>query len=257
VFPLRDNLPTDRTPVVTIAFIVINVFVYLFLQPKSGIDFSGNSLNQADLFHYGAIPYELTRPGQHCDLVNQGQQVACGSGVRSDIPTWLTLLTSMFSHAGLLHLGGNMLFLWIFGNNVEDAMGPVRFVLFYLLGGLAAIALQTAINPDSVVPTLGASGAIAAVLGGYLVTYPRARVLTLIFLVVFFTFIELPAILFLFIWFAQQAIFGAIGLTNPSGGGGGVAYFAHVGGFAFGLLAVRLFAHRRSQAYEGPRLPRF
>jgi membrane associated rhomboid family serine protease len=250
VFPLRDNIPTDRTPVVTIAFIVINCFVYLFLQPKSGIDLSGNSLNQADLFHYGAIPYELTHPGQHCDLVNQGAQVACGTTLRTDIPTPLTLLTSMFTHAGLLHLGGNMLFLWIFGNNVEDAMGPVRFVVFYILGGLAAVALQTAINPDAVVPTLGASGAIAAILGGYLITYPRARVLTLIFLVVFFTFIELPALLFLFIWFAQQAIFGAIGLTNPTGDGGGVAYFAHVGGFAFGLLAIRLFARRRSGTYE-------
>ena len=112
------------------------------------------------------------------------------------------------------------------------------------------VAVARAIDPDSVVPTLGASGAIAAVLGAYLITYPRARVLTLIFLVVFFTFIELPALLFLFIWFAQQAIFGAIGLTNPSGDGGGVAYFAHVGGFLFGLLAIRLFTHRRSRAYE-------
>jgi membrane associated rhomboid family serine protease len=252
VFPLRDNLPTDRTPVVTIAFIVVNVFVYLFLQPKTGIDLSGNSLKQADLFHYGAIPYELTHPGQHCDVIDQGARVACATEEPTTIPTALTLLTSMFTHAGLLHLGGNMLFLWIFGNNVEDAMGPVRFVVFYLLGGVAAVALQTAINPDAVVPTLGASGAIAGVLGGYLVTYPRARVLTLIFLVVFFTFIELPAVLFLFIWFAQQAIFGAIGLTNPTGDGGGVAYFAHVGGFAFGLLAVRLFAHRRSASYERP-----
>ncbi len=252
MFPLRDNLPTDRTPVVTIAFIVINVVVYLFFQPKTGIDLNGNSLDQADLFRYGAIPYELTHPGQHCDVVEQGSQVACGTAIRSDIPTALTLLTSMFTHAGLLHLGGNMLFLWIFGNNVEDAMGPVRFVVFYLLGGVAALALQTAINPDAVVPTLGASGAIAGVLGGYLVTYPRARVLTLIFLIVFFTFIELPAIVFLFIWVAQQAIFAAIGLTNPTGDGGGVAYFAHIGGFAFGLLAVRLFARRRSAAYQRP-----
>ena len=104
-------------------------------------------------------------------------------------------------------------------------------------------------------PTLGASGAIAGVLGGYIVLYPRARVLTLVFLIIFFTFIELPAVLFLFIWFAQQAIFGAVDLTTPSGGGGGVAYFAHVGGFAFGLLAVRLFAKRRSTAYGQPKYP--
>jgi membrane associated rhomboid family serine protease len=241
---------------VTIALIVINVFVYLFLQPKSGIDFGGNSLNQSALFHYGAIPYELTNPGQHCDIVNQGTAVACDKGLNDGgIPTWLTVFTSMFSHAGLLHLGGNMLFLWIFGNNVEDSMGPVRFVVFYLLGGIAALALQTLISPDSTVPTLGASGAIAGVLGGYILIYPRARVLTLIFLIIFFTFIELPAFLFLFIWFAQQAVFGAIGLTNPTGNGGGVAYFAHVGGFAFGLLAIKLFAVRRSAAYGQPKYP--
>jgi membrane associated rhomboid family serine protease len=161
----------------------------------------------------------------------------------------------MFSHAGLLHLGGNMLFLWIFGNNVEDSMGPVRYIIFYLLGGIAALAGQTLIDPNAVVPTLGASGAIAGVLGGYIVIYPRARVLTLIFLIVFFTFIELPAFLFLFIWFAEQAVFGAINLTNPSGGGGGVAYFAHVGGFVFGALAIRLFATRRTKAYGQPKYP--
>ena len=248
MFPLRDNLPTDRLPIVTIALIAINVIVYLFLQPKSGIDFNGGSLNQASLFHYGAIPYELTHPGQHCDLAAKG----CGTQVDDGgIPTYATVFTGMFTHAGLLHLGGNMLFLWIFGNNIEDAMGKVKFLLFYLLGGVAALALQTAIGPDSVVPTLGASGAIAAVLGGYILIYPRARVLTLIFLFVFFTFIEIPAMFFLFIWFAQQAIFGALGLTNAQqSGGGGVAYFAHIGGFVFGLLAVKALAHRRSSAYR-------
>ena len=239
----------------TIALIVINVFVYLFLQPKTGIDFGGNSLTQSSLFHYGAIPYELTHPGQHCELIQQGAAVACDKTLPSDIPTWATVFTGMFTHAGLLHLGGNMLFLWIFGNNVEDAMGPVRFIAFYLLAGIAALALQILVSPDSAVPTLGASGAIAGVLGGYIVLYPRARVLTLIFLIIFFTFIEIPAYLFLFIWFAQQAIFGAVDLTTPSGGGGGVAYFAHVGGFAFGLLAVRLFAKRRSAAYGQPKHP--
>jgi membrane associated rhomboid family serine protease len=134
-------------------------------------------------------------------------------------------------------------------------MGPVRFLIFYLLGGIAALALQTAIDPNSTTPTLGASGAIAGVLGGYILIYPRARVLTLIFLIIFFTFIEIPAYFFLFIWFAQQAVFGAIDLTNPNGGGGGVAYFAHVGGFAFGLLAIKLFAKRRSAAYGQPKYP--
>ncbi|MGZ4268426.1 MAG: rhomboid family intramembrane serine protease [Solirubrobacteraceae bacterium] len=260
MFPLRDNLPTDRLPIVTIALIVINAVVYFLLQPKTGIDFSGNSLDQSALTHYGAIPYELTHPGKHCDLAPgaiacQGMPGVVGKPA-PQLPTYLTVFTGMFSHAGLLHLGGNMLFLWIFGNNVEDAMGRVKFVLFYLLGGIAALALQTAINPDAVVPTLGASGAIAAVLGGYIVLYPRARVLTLIFLIVFFTFVELPAYFFLFIWFAEQAVFGALGLTNgQQSGGGGVAYFAHIGGFAFGLLAVKLFAHRRSSAYGRPKYP--
>jgi membrane associated rhomboid family serine protease len=241
---------------VTIALIVINVFVYLFLQPKSGIDFSGNSLHQDALFHYGAIPYEITNPGQHCEIVQQGTAIACDKRLGDGgIPTLLTIFTSMFSHAGLLHLGGNMLFLWIFGNNVEDSMGPARFLLFYLLAGIAALALQTAIGPNSTTPTLGASGAIAGVLGGYILIYPRARVLTLIFLIIFFTFIEIPAYFFLFIWFAEQAVFGAVDLTNPSGGGGGVAYFAHVGGFVFGALAIKLFAQRRSAAYGQPKYP--
>ena len=137
----------------------------------------------------------------------------------------------MFMHASILHIGGNMLFLWIFGNNVEDSMGRVKFLVFYLLGGLAALALQVAVGPNSTAPTLGASGAIAAVLGGYILLYPRARVLTLVFIILFFTVIELPALVMLGIWFAEQAVFGAAGLTNPTGRGGGVAYFAHVGGF--------------------------
>ena len=242
----------------TIALIVINAFVYLFLQRKSGIDFSGNSLNQESLTHYGAIPYEITHPGDHCDFVGrvvcEGQRGVQGTA-SSQLPTGATIFTSMFTHAGLLHLGGNMLFLWIFGNNVEDSMGHVRFVIFYALGGLAALGLQIVIGPNSTVPTLGASGAIAGVLGGYILIYPRARVLTLIFLFVFFTFIEIPAFFFLFIWFAQQAIFGAIDLTDPTGGSGGVAYFAHIGGFLFGLLAIKLFAVRRSAAYGQPKYP--
>src|SRR5206468_6112220 len=136
-----------------------------------------------------------------------------------------TVFTSMFSHGGLLHLGGNMLFLWIFGNNVEDSMGHVRFLVYYVIGGLAALAGQIIASPDAVVPTIGASGAVAAVLGGYIVLYPRARVLTVVFIILFFTIIELPAIFFLGFWFLQQVVFGWLDLTNPTGGGGGVAYF--------------------------------
>jgi membrane associated rhomboid family serine protease len=150
----------------------------------------------------------------------------------------------MFMHASILHIAGNMLFLWIFGNNVEDAMGPVKFLAFYVVGGGAALALQVAIHPDATAPTVGASGAIAAVLGGYIVLYPRARVVTLVLIIFFFTVVELPALIMLGLWFAEQAVFSAVGLTSP-GTGGGVAYFAHIGGFVFGALAVRALATRR------------
>jgi len=156
----------------------------------------------------------------------------------------------MFLHGGLLHLGGNMLFLWVFGTNVEDAMGRVKFVFFYLFGGFAAMALQIAVDPSTTVPSVGASGAVAAVLGGYLLLYPRARVLTLIFLVVFFTFIEIPAMWFLLIWFGEQLLFGYFNQVDPTGGGGGVAYFAHIGGFLFGVLTVRLLATRYNPDYQ-------
>ena len=160
----------------------------------------------------------------------------CGT---DDAPTYATPFTAMFMHGGLLHLGGNMLFLWIFGNNVEDSMGPFKYVIFYLLGGLAATALHVVTDYDSTIPTLGASGAIAAVLGGYIVLFPRARVVTMIFIVFFFTILELPALLVLGLWFLQQALYGYFELT---GQGGGVAYFAHIGGFVFGLLTIKFFA---------------
>jgi membrane associated rhomboid family serine protease len=257
VFPLKDNIPTRRTPYVTIALIAANVLVF-FLQLRGGGTLFGGPTEQT-VVDWGVIPYEVTHLGDHCDLL-QGQVVCEGqpgvSGQADDQPaTVVTAFSSMFMHAGLLHIGGNMLFLWIFGNNVEDAMGRVRFILFYLLGGLAAIALQTAVDVDAAVPSLGASGAVAGVLGGYLLLYPRAKVLTLVFLVVFFAFIELPAIAFLFIWFAQQAVFGLADLTDPTGEGGGVAYFAHIGGFVFGLLAIKLFADRQQDDYVQPKYP--
>jgi membrane associated rhomboid family serine protease len=255
LFPLKDNLPTERFPLVTVTLILLNVLVYFFGQ-KGGLDFSGNGLDQMALTHYGAIPYEVTHPGEHCDLIASAGNIACtgqpGVSGQADpqLPTGATIFTAMFTHSGLLHLGGNMLFLWIFGNNVEDAMGRFRYLIFYLLGGLAALGLQIAIDPNSTVPTLGASGAIAAVLGGYIVLYPRARVLTVIFLLFFFTIIEIPAIAVLGIWFLQQVLFGYFGLSDPIGDGGGVAYFAHIGGFVAGLLLIKLFAKRRNPAYD-------
>jgi membrane associated rhomboid family serine protease len=240
VFPLKDNIPTERFPLVTLALIAINVVVFLFWQHPTGFD----GVDQAKAIEYGAIPYELTHPGQHCAIA--GAALACGNiPDTGDAPTWMTVFTSMFMHGGFLHIAGNMLFLWIFGNNVEDAMGHVKFVLFYLLGGVAALAGQVLFDPNAVVPTIGASGAVAAVLGAYIVLHPRARVLTLVFIIFFVTIIEIPAIIMLGLWFAQQAFFAAAELSDPLGGGGGVAYWAHIGGFVFGLAAIKLFATRR------------
>jgi membrane associated rhomboid family serine protease len=248
VIPLKDNIPTTTFPIVTIALIVANVLSY-FLWQKGGV-LSGPS--NANVIDYGWIPYEIKHPGQQC--IAQGSGIACGD-VPGQPSVWVTAFTSMFMHGSIVHLGGNMLFLWIFGNNVEDSMGRIKFIVFYLVGGLAALAGQTLIASGSgnAVPLVGASGAIAAVLGGYILLYPRARVLTVIFIIFFFTLVELPAMIVLGIWFLEQIAFGATGLTDPAGDSGGVAYFAHIGGFAFGLLAIRLFAHRQNPAYNNGR----
>jgi len=236
VIPLKDNIPTDRFPYVTVALIIINVLAYLLAIRHGGSLFSGPTPQQE--VKYGAIPFALTHPGDQCGLVQNGQAIGCVKGtLPGAIPTWQTVFTSMFMHASIIHIGGNMIFLWIFGNNVEDSMGPLKFLGFYILGGIAALALQVAISP----------GAIAAVLGGYIVLYPRARVLTLVILIFFFTVIELPAVVMLGIWFAEQAVFAAAGLTTATGSSGGVAYFAHVGGFAFGVATIKLLATRRRQ----------
>ena len=247
MIPIKDNIPTDRFPFVTLALVVIN-FVAYYLAIRHGGSFISGPDTQ-EVVKYGAIPLTLTHPGVHCGVLATPTGVA-GIGcihhsLPGTLPAWETIFTAMFMHASILHIGGNMLFLWIFGNNVEDAMGPVKYLLFYLVGGVAALALQVAIGPNSTAPTLGASGAIAAVLGGYIVLYPRAKVLTLVLIILFFTVIELPAWAMIGIWFVEQAAFAAVNLTNPTGGGGGVAYFAHVGGFAFGLLTVRLLATKR------------
>jgi membrane associated rhomboid family serine protease len=252
VLPLKDNIPTRTTPVITIAIIVICVLVYFFLQ-KGGID----GPSDQSVVKYSAIPYEITHPGDHCGLAQNDTVVCQGEpGVEGTPPpqpaTWLTVLFAMFMHGGLLHLGGNMLFLWIFGNNVEDSMGKFRFAAFYLLGGLAATAAHVVVDPSSTTPTLGASGAIAAVLGGYALLYPRARVITLIFIIIFVTVIELPALLVLGVWFLLQILTAA---SEPLGSGG-VATFAHIGGFVFGLLFIRIFANKVQDDYDrASRLP--
>jgi membrane associated rhomboid family serine protease len=213
VFPLKDNIPTLRFPIVTVTLIALNVIAYFFWQ-KGGITLGSPSSHDylCNLYDYAEVPYEVTHPGD---------QIGVQGCTAPDAPTWLTLFTAMFMHGGLLHLGGNMLFLWIFGNNVEDSMGPFKFLVFYLLSGLAATALQVGVGPDSVVPNLGASGAIAGVLGGYLLLFPHARVITVIFIVFFFTIVELPALLILGFWFVQQILFGYFDLNSAGERGGG------------------------------------
>ena len=251
MFPIKDNIPLARFPIVTVALVAINVIAYL-LSIRHGGSFFGGPADTVAL-HYGAIPYELTHPGSHCDLVSvpgeglssaiacQGQPGVLGSPAAQPA-TWQTAFTSMFLHGSFLHIFGNMLFLAIFGPTVEDTIGRLRFAAFYLLGGLVALAAQVLVDPSSTGPTLGASGAIAAVLGGYLLLYPRARVLSLVFIVFFVTIVEVPAVALLGFWFLEQLYFGLAGLAGPLGGGEGVAYFAHIGGFAFGLLVIRLLA---------------
>jgi membrane associated rhomboid family serine protease len=219
VIPLRDNVPTRRFPVVTVGLIVANALVY-FLYEVPDLDGSVNEL----AFH----PCEVNNS---CPVVGQ------------DWP--LTVFTSMFMHANIVHLAGNMLFLWIFGNNVEDALGRIRYFVFYILAGLAATALQTAVtlatSPSGAdIPNLGASGAISGVLGFYLVLLPSAKVLTLFF---FFFLREIPAMIFIGIYFAFQLWDAGFAFFHPPEGGG-VAVFAHVGGFVFGVLAAFLLRPR-------------
>jgi membrane associated rhomboid family serine protease len=251
VLPIKDDIPTRRFPVLTVAIIVICCVVYFVFE--RGFWELGATGNERVL-EYGAIPYEITHPGDECGEANgqvvcEGQAGVVGSAP-DQAPWWVTLFTAMFMHGSLLHLGGNMLFLWIFGNNIEDSMSEVRFVAFYLLGGLVATGAQVLAEPSAAVPTVGASGAIAGVLGGYAVLYPRARVITVVFIIIFFTVIELPALVVLGFWILLQLFLGTSELTSPVESAGGVAYFAHIGGFVFGLIAIRLFANRVHEDYE-------
>ena len=222
MFPLKDNVPTRSFPIVTVALIAANFAVWILYQLPH--------LNRS-VIEYAYQPCEVNS--------------SCPPGTAVGHSWPVTALTSMFMHGSWLHIIGNMLFLWIFGNNVEDAMGRTRFLVFYLLSGFVAIASQTVVtltlgtNIEAAVPTLGASGAVSGVLGAYLVMLPTARVLTLIVIVL----IEVPAFLFLGFWFAFQLWEGGGSIVHPQGGGG-VAFFAHIGGFAFGVLTVRLFTVR-------------
>jgi membrane associated rhomboid family serine protease len=216
MIPIRDQIPTRRVPVVTYLLIAANVLVFLLEL------LSGSYQNQL-VYQFAVIPAHF--------MTN------LSLGNVTDI------FTSMFMHAGWLHLGGNMLYLWIFGDNVEDSMGPVKYLLFYLFGGVVASLAHILTNPGSQIPTVGASGAIAAVLGAYLVLYPRARVMTIIPLGFFLRMTTLPASLVLGFWFLLQIVNGL--LTLGSSDIGGVAFWAHIGGFLTGVVLAKLLANQR------------
>ena len=216
MIPLRDVIPSRTRPVVTVALIAVNAAVFLHQQ--------------------GLAPHELEVFVREWGLVPARFSV-------------VAVFTSMFVHGGWMHVIGNLLYLWIFGDNVEDRMGHGRFLVFYLLCGVAAAMLQVAVNPASQVPMVGASGAIAGVLGAYLVMFPHSRILTLVPIVVFVQIVEVPALLFLGLWFLLQLLSG-VGTLGQSADVGGVAFWAHTGGFVAGLVAVRAFRRPERQRVE-------
>ncbi len=215
--PLRDDNPVSITPVVTYGLIGLNMAIFLFqlsLPPP-----------QLDRFFdaWALVPAQLSESFQ--------------GALRVPVYEWVTLISSQFLHGGFFHIGGNLLYLWVFGNNIEDQLGHARFLIFYLGCGALAGLTQWIFDPLSTVPTLGASGAIAGVMGAYILRFPRAHIVTLIPLIIFFTTVRIPAIVFLGFWFLQQAILSLVSLSgNANLGAGGVAYWAHSGGFVFGLI---------------------
>ena len=233
MIPYRDENPTLRTPVVTLALIGVTLAVWLFVQGAGSQPALARSVCEL-----GLIPGELLGRVAHGTMVPVGPGVACRLGGE---PTWFTPLTSMFMHGGWFHILGNMWFFWVFGNNVEDVMGRMRFLGFYVLCGLLAAFAQVAMQPSSPVPMVGASGAISGVMGAYLVLYPRVRVHMLIFLGFFITTISVPAYFMLLYWVFLQLL-GSVPMLGGGGAGGGVAFFAHLGGFVAGAALIKTFA---------------
>ncbi|MGH9118121.1 MAG: rhomboid family intramembrane serine protease [Acidimicrobiales bacterium] len=252
MLPLRDDNPTRRVPIVTLVLIVANVAVYLLLQQPANTEAAGGA---RFVYEYAAIPCEVVT-GDPLDAdeigrtVQLGEAEACVAEARPGVDevfpekrVWLAVVVSMFLHGSLLHLAGNMLFLWIFGNNIEDRLGPVRYVAFYVAAGVVATLVHIGFQPDSTVPLVGASGAIAGVMGAYLVWFPRARILTL----ATFFLIEIPALWVLGFWFVSQFF------INPMSG---VASMAHVGGFVFGVAFGLILRPGRRPPPDRPRSDR-
>jgi membrane associated rhomboid family serine protease len=231
VIPYKDENPTVLTPIVTVGLILVNVLAWLFVQGAG----SRGAL-AASVCQLGMIPAELFR------TVSPGTTVPLGPGIACvlDTPHYATVLTSMFMHGGWFHIIGNMWFLWVFGNNIEDSMGHARFAVFYLLCGVVAAGTQLLADPHSRVPMVGASGAVSGVMGAYIVLYPRVRVHTLVTLGFFVTTVALPAYVMLGYWLLLQLLLGTVSRTT-----GGIAVWAHVGGFIAGLVLIKLFVNRQ------------
>ena len=216
MIPLRDVIPSRTTPFVTVSLIALNALAFVYELSL------GEGLNDFILY-FGLVPAAFS---------------------------WVAVFTSMFLHGGFLHFGGNMLYLWIFGDNVEDRMGHGRFLVFYLLCGTAAALAQTIMSPDSVVPMVGASGAVAGVMGAYFVLYPHSRIVTLLPLFIFWPIIEVPAIFFLGVWFLMQFLSGVGSVATATARTGGVAFWAHVAGFVAGVSGVLVFRRPERQRVE-------
>jgi membrane associated rhomboid family serine protease len=237
-FPYKDDNPRILFPIVSYAIIAINLAVFFY---QMGLDFVAS---QEFTLSYGLIPATLTNipHGEITFAYAQYLSELANTKVYLDASPgspYLTVFTSMFMHGGIAHIFGNMLFLWIFGDNVEGAFGHVRFAIFYLLCGLGAAAGQIFVDVNSMVPMIGASGAISGVLAAYMLRYPRARIHTFVFLFIIFTTIQVPAFIVIGIWFAMQVMSGVGALGAETGGG--VAWFAHIGGFIAGVLLERFF----------------
>jgi membrane associated rhomboid family serine protease len=228
MFPYRDDNPTLGTPIITLLIVGVNVFFWVVVQGMGAEPTLSRSVCEL-----GLIPGEFLGRLPEGFSVPMSRSTVC---VISGEPSWFTPLTSMFLHGGWFHLIGNMWFLWIFGNNVEDSMGHLRYLFFYLLCGVAAAAAQTFVNPVSAIPMVGASGAISGIMGAYVVLYPKVRVHVLVVLVIFITRIVVPAYLMLGYWFLLQIIGGGL-----ASGEGGVAFWAHAGGFVAGALLISIF----------------
>jgi membrane associated rhomboid family serine protease len=234
MFPYKDENPTFRTPIVTVALIATNVVVWLLLQGAGQ-----EALLAASVCQLGVIP------GHLFGSIPSGAEIPLGPGVFctvGNLPGWLSVITSMFTHGGWLHLLGNMWFLWVFGNNVEDSTGRFRFLAFYLLCGTVAAMSQAWSNPSSGIPMVGASGAISGVMGAYIVLFPRVKVHMLIFLGIFITTITVPAYMMLGYWFLLQLLGGLPVLAKEMGG---TAFMAHVGGFVAGMVLALVFRNPR------------